>query len=93
MDIKEKVTEVVEKIKNDPKLLAEFEKEPVKTVEKIVGMDLPDELIEKVLDGIKILGRGELTKKLTVKVPKKKLKAYKTMLKKRGLSSKAKVKK
>ncbi len=53
MDIKEKVTEVVEKIKNDPKLLAEFEKEPVKTVEKIVGMDLPDELIEKVLDGIK----------------------------------------
>ena len=53
MDIKEKVTEVVEKIKNDPKILAEFEKEPVKTVEKIVGMDLPDELIEKVLDGIK----------------------------------------
>ncbi|MBQ9984128.1 MAG: leucine-rich repeat domain-containing protein [Lachnospiraceae bacterium] len=32
-------------------------------------------------------------KKLVVKVPKKKLKAYKTMLKKRGLSSKAKVKK
>ncbi len=30
-------------------------------------------------------------KKLKVKVPKKKLKAYKTMLKKRGLSSKAKV--
>jgi len=32
-------------------------------------------------------------KKLTVKVPKKNLKAYKTMLKKRGLSAKAKVKK
>ncbi len=31
-------------------------------------------------------------KKLTVKVPKKKMKAYKTMLKKRGLSSKAKIK-
>lgn len=53
MDIKAKVTEVVEKIKNDPKLLADFEKEPVKTVEKIVGMDLPDELIEKVVEGIK----------------------------------------
>jgi hypothetical protein len=53
MDIKEKVTEVVEKIKKDPALLAEFQKEPVKTVEKIVGMDLPDELIEKILDGIK----------------------------------------
>lgn len=32
-------------------------------------------------------------KKMTVKVPKKQLKAYKTMLKKRGLSSNAKVKK
>lgn len=32
-------------------------------------------------------------KKLTVKVPKSKLKSYKTMLRKRGLSSKAKVKK
>ena len=53
MDIKEKVTEVVEKIKNDPELFAEFQKDPVKAVEKVVGIDLPDELIEKVVDGIK----------------------------------------
>ncbi|MBQ8597164.1 MAG: hypothetical protein IJ409_05165 [Lachnospiraceae bacterium] len=53
MDIKEKVTEVVEKIKKDPELLAEFQKDPVKAVEKVVGMDLPDELIEKVVEGIK----------------------------------------
>lgn len=53
MDMKEKVTEVVEKIKKDPGLFKEFQKEPVKTIEKIVGMDLPDELIEKIIDGIK----------------------------------------
>lgn len=53
MDLKEKVTEVVEKIKKDPGLLSEFQKDPVKTVEKVVGMDLPDELIEKIIDGIK----------------------------------------
>jgi len=52
-DIKDKVKEVVEKIQMDPALLAEFQKDPVKTVEKIVGMDLPDELIEKVVEGIK----------------------------------------
>lgn len=52
-DIKDKVKEVVEKIQKDPALLAEFQKDPVKTVEKIVGMDLPDELIEKVVEGIK----------------------------------------
>ena len=52
-DIKDKVKEVVEKIQKDPALLAEFQKDPVKTVERIVGMDLPDELIEKVVEGIK----------------------------------------
>lgn len=52
-DIKDKVKEVVEKIQKDPALLADFQKDPVKTVEKIVGMDLPDELIEKVVEGIK----------------------------------------
>ncbi len=36
---------------------------------------------------------GKTAKKMTVKVPKKKVKAYKTMLKKRGISKKAKIKK
>jgi hypothetical protein len=70
MDIKGKVTEVVEKIKKDPELLAQFQKDPVKTVEKVVGMDLPDELIEKVVEGIKSgdikegMDIGDIMKKL-----------------------------
>ena len=70
MDIKDKVTEVVEKIKKDPELLEQFQKDPVKTVEKVVGMDLPDELIEKVVEGIKSgdikegMDIGDIMKKL-----------------------------
>ena len=52
-DIKDKVKEVVDKIQKDPALLKQFQDDPVKTVEAVVGMDLPDELIEKVVDGIK----------------------------------------
>ncbi len=52
-DIKEKVEELVEKIKADPKLLASFKDQPVPTIEKLIGIDLPDEQIEKVVDMVK----------------------------------------
>ena len=53
MDIKAKIEELVEKIKKNPALLKKFQTEPVKVVEELVGIDLPDEMIEKVVDGIK----------------------------------------
>ena len=53
MDIKAKIEELVEKIKNDDDLLKNFKEEPVKTIEKLVGIDLPDDQIEKLIDGIK----------------------------------------
>lgn len=53
MDIKAKIEEIVEKIKKNPALLKRFQNEPVKVVEELVGIDLPDELIEKVVDGVK----------------------------------------
>ncbi len=53
MDIKEKIEEIVEKVKGDDKLLAKFKDDPVKTVEKMLGVDLPDDIIEKVVDGVK----------------------------------------
>ena len=53
MDIKEKITAIVEKIQKNPALLKKFNTEPVKVVEELVGIDLPDELIEKVVDGVK----------------------------------------
>lgn len=53
MDIKEKIEELVEKIKKDDDLLAKFKKNPVATVEKLIGVDLPNDQIEKVVDAIK----------------------------------------
>ncbi len=53
LDIKAKITELVEKIQKDPKMLESFEKEPVKTVEGLVGVDLPDDQINPIVDGIK----------------------------------------
>ena len=53
MDIKEKISEVVEKIMKDDDLREQFQKEPVKAVEKVIGVDLPDDLMEKVVDGVK----------------------------------------
>ena len=53
IDIKAKIEELVEKIQKNPALLKKFNSEPVKVVEELVGIDLPDEMIEKVVDGIK----------------------------------------
>ncbi len=53
MDIKAKIEEIVNKLQNDKALLSSFEKEPVKTIEKLLGVDLPDETIRKIVDGVK----------------------------------------
>lgn len=53
MDIKEQIESIVGKLKNDKNLLADFKKDPIKTVEKLLGIDLPDEALEKVVDGVK----------------------------------------
>ena len=44
MDIKAKIEEVVKKLTSDKNLMAKFEKNPVKVIEELVGIDLPDDL-------------------------------------------------
>ena len=53
MDIKAKINELVEKIKNDPSLTANFQKDPIGTVEKLIGVDLPDDTIMKIVELVK----------------------------------------
>jgi hypothetical protein len=53
MDIKEKITEIVEKLKNDKNLMSNFKTNPIQTIENLIGVDLPNETIEKVIDGVK----------------------------------------
>jgi hypothetical protein len=53
MDIKAQIEKVVEMVTKDKSLLTQFQAEPVKAVEKVIGIDLPDEIINKVVDGVK----------------------------------------
>ena len=53
MDIKNQINKVVEEITKNPDIKEQFEKEPVKVIEKIIGVDLPDDVVMKIIDGVK----------------------------------------
>ena len=52
-ELKEKLDEIVEKIKNDKNIAAKFQKDPIGTVEGLIGIDLPNDQIEGLVDAIK----------------------------------------
>lgn len=51
--LKEKAEEIIEKIKSDKDIAANFQKDPVATVEKLLGVDLPNDQMEALVDFIK----------------------------------------
>jgi len=53
MDIKAKAAELVEQIKKDPTLLKQFRENPVKVVETLIGIDLPDDQINQLAQLVK----------------------------------------
>ena len=53
IDVKAKINEVVEKVTKDKDLKEKFQKDPIKTVEGIIGVDLPDDAMQKVVEGVK----------------------------------------
>ncbi len=53
MDIKNKIEELTDKIKNDKNLQEQFKKDPVSAVETLLGVDLPNDQVEKIVDGVK----------------------------------------
>ena len=53
MDIKEKIAELVDKIKGDKNLMKKFQDNPISTVEGLIGVDLPNDKVEAIVDGIK----------------------------------------
>lgn len=53
MDIKAKIEEIVEKVKSDKDFANKFQSEPIKAVEGVIGVDLPDDQIQSVVDGVK----------------------------------------
>lgn len=53
IDIKAKAEELAAKLQKDPALLRSFQKDPVKTLEKLTGLDLPDSQLQPLVAGIK----------------------------------------
>ena len=53
MDIKAKIDELVKKVQGDPALLEQFRKDPVKAIEGLTGIDLPDDMLKQLADGVK----------------------------------------
>lgn len=56
MDIRARIDEIVNKVKSDPDIAAKFQNDPIKTVEGIIGVDLPDDVIKQIVDGVKTKG-------------------------------------
>lgn len=53
MDIKEQIEKIVDKVKNDDSFREDFMKNPEKAIEKLAGIDIPDGMVDKVVDGVK----------------------------------------
>ena len=51
--IKEKAEEIIEKIKKDKNIAAKFQKDPISTVEELVGIDVPNDQVEALVAFIK----------------------------------------
>lgn len=53
MDMKEQISKIVEEVSKNPDIKEQLEKEPVKVIEKVIGVDLPDDIVMKIIDGVK----------------------------------------
>ena len=53
MDIKAKIEEIVKKLLSDKSLMAKFERNPASVIEQLVGVDLPDQQVNQLIEGIK----------------------------------------
>ena len=66
MDIKAKIEEIVNKIKGDPNLMNEFGSNPTGVVEKLIGVDLPDDQVNGIVEGVKAkINGGGIIDKIT----------------------------
>ena len=53
MDIKAKIEELTKKITSDKTIMEKFKSDPIKTVEGLIGIDLPDDQVNQLIEGIK----------------------------------------
>ncbi|MDO4276911.1 MAG: hypothetical protein Q4D16_24895 [Eubacteriales bacterium] len=53
MNLKEMIEKVEEKLKNDDAFKASLVKEPVKTLENLLGIDIPEDTLKDIMDAVK----------------------------------------
>ena len=53
VDIKEKIEQIVKKLLADKNLMQKFENNPAAVIEEYVGVDLPDDLVNQIIEGVK----------------------------------------
>ena len=53
MDIKAMIEKAVKMLMSDKNLMAKFEKNPASVIEELVGVDLPDDQVNQLIEGIK----------------------------------------
>lgn len=51
--MKEKIEQVLEKVKNDKDFMEKFKKNPVTAVEEVLGVDLPEDQINNIIETVK----------------------------------------
>ncbi len=52
-EIREKIEQVVKKLMADKDLMKKFDTNPAKVIEELLGVDLPDDLVNNVIEGVK----------------------------------------
>ena len=53
MDIQKIISDILEKLTKDQSLKTNFLNNPVKVVEQLTGLDLPDDQINAIIEGVK----------------------------------------
>ena len=52
-DVKKKIEEILKKVTTDKDFAENFRKDPVVAVEKVLDVDLPNDTINTIIDGVK----------------------------------------
>jgi hypothetical protein len=53
MELKEKIEKIAKKLLSDKNLMEKFEKNPAKVIEDLLEVDLPNDLVNQIVEGVK----------------------------------------
>ena len=53
MELKEKIEKIAKKLLSDKTLMEKFEKNPAKVIEDLLEVDLPNDLVNQIVEGVK----------------------------------------